>query len=164
MIAFVKLEAALLSGMLFLAASPAAKETAAISGKLTIKIEIESVTQGLFQAVEGLRSESEVLEAAGGEDSVALPGSRKWSHLVLKRTYDPVFNGLWRWRQSVLEGNVQKRDGRIILFNASGEKVAQWMFHRGWPSRWEVPTLEASTEMPGVETVEIVHEGLSLEE
>ena len=129
---------------------------------VTIKVEIEGVTQGLFQAVEGLRSESEVLVAKG--DTTAGPGAVKWTHLILRRAYDPQLNGLCRWRQSVLDGSAQKRDGSIILFDKEGQVAARWVFHHGWPCRWEVPSVESSSVPPGLETVEIVHEGLTLED
>jgi phage tail-like protein len=134
------------------------------SGPLTIKVEIEGVTQGLFDVVEGLESRSEVLER--DDDNPYLypaPGPLRWSTLVLKRSYDPGLTGLWNWRRSVIEGSPQRRDGRILLFDAQGRQVACWVFTRGWPSRWEVGSLRGGQDDPGTELVEIVHEGLRLE-
>lgn len=130
----------------------------------TIKVEIEGVTQGVFQTVEGLSSVSDVIDQ--GEDGMVgqVPGPLIGTRLVLKRSYDPSFSGLWHWRQSVIDGNPQKRDGHIFLFDARGRSVAHWIFHKGWPSRWEVPILKSSSEEPAVETIEIVHQGLTLVE
>lgn len=153
---------ALWAGMASLAA-PAAAAPAG-SGPLTIKVEIEGVTQGLFTVVEGLESKSQVLEP--DDDNPYLypaPGPLRWSSLVLKRSYDPALTGLWNWRRSVIEGATQRRDGRILLFDAKGNRVASWVFTRGWPSRWEVSALHGNQVDPGTEVIEIVHEGLSLE-
>lgn len=152
-----------------LAAGPAAQGVAGRAGKgagpITIKVEIEGVTQGLFEVVEGLQSESVVLEPDDENPYLyPAPGPLRWSSLVLKRSYDPELTGLWNWRRSVIEGAPQRRDGRILLFDDRGRRVASWLFLRGWPSRWEVSSLEASKEVPGTEIVEIVHEGLSLED
>lgn len=132
-------------------------------GPFTIKVEIDGVTQGVFHAVEGLASESEVLHWDDSIPYPQVPGSPRLTRLVLKRPYDPLLNGLWGWRQSVADGNVQMRDGHILIFNASGQLAAHWVFHQGWPSRWEVPVVKADSEEPAEEIIEIVHTGLTLE-
>jgi phage tail-like protein len=142
----------------------AAAEALPGAGPFTIKVEIEGVTQGLFEVVEGLGSRSEVL--APDDDNPYLypaPGPLRWSALVLKRPYDPALSGLWNWRRSVVEGSPQRRDGRILLFDERGRMAACWVFTRGWPSRWEVTSLQSGPTVPGTEIIEIVHEGLSLE-
>jgi phage tail-like protein len=133
------------------------------TGPFTIQVEIAGVTQGVFQAVEGLASRSDVIVTQ--EDSVAVdaPGPIRNSRLILRRPYDPLLSGLWRWRQSVVEGDPQKRDGDIFIFTASGQLAAHWVFHKGWPCRWEVPLLASSGEVPAEEIIEIVHTGLTLE-
>lgn len=134
------------------------------AGPLTIKVEIEGVTQGLFDVVEGLESRSEVLAPEDGTDLPPSPGPLHLGSLVLKRPYDPALSGLWNWRRTVVEGVPQRRDGRILLFDARGRMVACWVFSRGWPSRWEVSSLRSGESVPGTEIIEIVHEGLSLED
>jgi phage tail-like protein len=145
------------------AGRPAAAGKNTAYGPFTIKVEIEGVTQGVFAAVEGLASQSEVI----AQDRYGLPseapGGLKGSRLILKRPYDPLLSGLWRWRQSVVEGDPQRRDGHIFVFNAAGQIVAHWSFRQGWPSRWEVPQLKAGSGEPAEEIVEIVHAGLALE-
>ena len=132
-------------------------------GPFTIKVEIAGVTQGVFRAVEGLASASEVMVRQVDSLSVEAPGALKGARLVLKRPFDPLLTGLWRWRQSVVDGDPQKRDGDIFIFNAEGALVSHWIFHKGWPSRWEVPSLVSDSNEPAEEIVEIVHTGLSEE-
>lgn len=132
-------------------------------GPFTIKVEIEGVTQGVFQSVEGLASESEVLPGEEYGEPALVPGPSKGARLVLRRPYDPTLSGLWNWRQSVLAGSPWKRDGHIFIFAADGGLAAHWVFHQGWPSRWEVPKLTAGVSDAAEEVVEIVHAGLTLE-
>lgn len=148
------------------AALPSAAGMGNAFGPFTIKVEIQGVTQGVFQSVEGLVSESEVILEPADNLGVPLPGSQapgalRNSRLILKRPYDPLLSGLWQWRQSVVEGNPRKRDGDIFIFNASGMLVAHWVFHQGWPCRWEVPELVSAGTQPAVEIVEIVHTGIA---
>lgn len=132
-------------------------------GPFTIKVEIEGVTQGVFQSVEGLSSQSEVI-ATGSDGMIAeMPGPLKSSRLVLKRAYDPQLSGMWRWRQAIIDGNPQMRDGHIFIFTAGGSLSAHWVFRKGWPCRWEVPLLNAGAADAAEEVVEIVHAGLTLE-
>lgn len=133
-------------------------------GPFTIKVEIEGVTQGVFQAVEGLSSESEIVDGEEGGVIVGVPGVLRGTRLVLKRPYDPEYSGLWHWRQSVVDGDAQMRDGHVFLFNARGQAVAHWIFHQGWPSRWEIPSVKSSSEEPAMEIIEIVHQGLTLQD
>ena len=58
-------------------------------GNFNFKVEIEGVTQGAFKNVEGLDSETEVVEFQDGEDIVLRkrPGRTKYSNLTLKRGY-----------------------------------------------------------------------------
>jgi phage tail-like protein len=132
-------------------------------GPFTIKVEIEGVTQGVFESVEGLGSQSEVIIQDESGSTAEAPGPLKGSRLILKRPYDPLLNGLWNWRQSVIDRDPRKRDGSIFIFDRKGQLVAHWIFHKGWPCRWEVPALTAGATEPAVEIVEIVHAGLSLE-
>jgi phage tail-like protein len=133
-------------------------------GPFTIKVEIEGVTQGVFQSVEGLSSRSEVAIADEYGFPAEVPGPIKGARLILRRPYDPLLSGLWRWRQSIIDGNPQKRDGHIFIFTAGGRLVAHWVFQKGWPCSWEVPMLAAGKPDAAEEVVEIVHTGLSLEE
>lgn len=147
------------------AASPSHRSSPSVQafGPFTLKVEIEGVTQGVFQSVEGLASESEVVSGEEYGAPAWLPGPSAGSRLILRRPYDPTLSGLWRWRQSVIEGDPQKRDGHIFIFDAEGKLAAHWVFHKGWPSRWEVPKLEGGVPNAAEEVVEIVHLGLILE-
>ena len=149
-----------------IAASPSHRSQPSVQssfGPFTLKVEIEGVTQGVFQSVEGLVSESEVLSGEEYGAPALLPGPSQGSRLILRRPYDPTLSGLWRWRQSVIDGDTQKRDGHIFIFDAGGKLAAHWVFHKGWPSRWEVPKLEGGVPNAAEEVVEIVHTGLTLE-
>ncbi|HKP96185.1 MAG TPA: hypothetical protein VJ385_10540, partial [Fibrobacteria bacterium] len=73
-----------------------ARALSALPGPFTLKVEIEGVTQGIFQTVEGLGSESEVVARVEDGSVREEPGAVKASRLILKRPYDPLLSGLWR--------------------------------------------------------------------
>jgi phage tail-like protein len=124
-------------------------------------VQIDGVTRAGFSEVSGLDSETVVIEyRSGGENVVRkLPGLTKFGNIVLRRgvTQD---DELWNWRQSVVDGNVDRRNGSVVLLDDQRTEVVRWNFRNGWPCKWEGPGLNAKTNEVAIETVEIAHEGL----
>ena len=64
---------------------------------------------------------------------------------------------------ATLNGRIFRVDGSIILLNEAREEVMRWKFSRGWPCKWSGLGLNAKTSEVARETLEICHEGLSLD-
>ena len=43
----------------------------------------------------------------------------------------------------------------------SGEEKVRWNFVNGWPTKWIGPSFNATANEVGIETLEIVHEGVT---
>jgi len=56
--------------------------------------------------------------------------------------------------------NVRK-NGSIVLMDETGEEKLRWNFVNGWPTKWTGPSFNATSNEIAVETLEIVHEGLT---
>jgi phage tail-like protein len=128
------------------------------------RVEIEGIARAAFSEVGGLESETAVIEyRVGGEPRTVrkLPGLTKYANIVLRRgiTQDPE---LWNWRQSVVQGHVDRRNGSIFLLDDDGTEVVRWNFFQGWIAKWEGPALNAKANEVAIETIEIAHEGLEL--
>jgi phage tail-like protein len=124
-------------------------------------VEIEGVARAAFSEVNGLESETAVIEYRSGAENVMrkLPGRTRFKNIVLRRgvTQD---RELWDWRQSIVEGNPDRRNGSIILLDDQRTEVVRWNFRNGWPCKWEGPALNAKANEVAIETLEIAHEGL----
>jgi phage tail-like protein len=125
------------------------------------RVEIDGMAAA-FTEVGGLESEVEVVEyREGGEETRLrkLPGLAKYTNIVLKRgiTQDAQ---LWNWHKQVLDGNVQRRNGSVILLDDEGQEQVRWNFVNSWPSRYIGPTLDATSNDVAVETLELAYEGL----
>jgi len=121
--------------------------------------------KGGFSEVTGLEAEVVPIEYRTGNESLAtrkLPGLRKFTNIILKRGLigDLTF---WNWMNGVLNGNVQRADGSIILLDDNRAEVLRWHFRRGWPCKWTGPVLNAKGNEIAIETLEICHEGLSID-
>jgi phage tail-like protein len=125
-------------------------------------VEIDGITSARFCEVTGLQSETDVIEyrEGGGSTTVRkLPGLTKYANLILRGgiTQDAE---LWHWRKAVEQGNLDRRNGSIVLLADDGTEVLRWNFTSGWISKWEGPALNATGSEVAIETIEIAHEGL----
>ena len=136
-------------------------------GRFNFLLEIDGMVKAAFTEVSGLATETEVIEYREGNEAVntprKIPGLTKYRNLVLKRgvTAD---KSLWNWYKTVIDGQVQRRNGSIVLLDASRNEILRWNFRNAWPRKWEGPALKATGHEVAIETIEIAHEGLDLEQ
>jgi len=129
-------------------------------GQFNFKVEVEGVTVGAFKNVEGLDSETEVVEYQDGDDIILRkrPGRTKYSNLTLKRGYINT-DELWNWRKKVIEGKVERKSGSVILCADDGSEVMRYNFFEAC-----LQSGRASASMQGgdvtVEEVELAIEKL----
>ncbi|MCX8208003.1 MAG: phage tail protein [Methanothrix sp.] len=128
-------------------------------GGFNFKVEIEGVTQGAFRNVEGLDSETEVIEFQDGDDIILRkrPGRTKYSNIVLKRGY-VASDELWQWRKKVIEGKVERKSGSIILCADDGSEITRYNFFEAWPCKWKGFTLDGKGNDVTVEELELAVE------
>ncbi len=67
---------------------------------------------------------------------------------------------LYDWHRRVVEGDIERKNGSIVLRNRRGEEVARWDFVRAWPTKWDFPDLNAEGNDVAIETLELAHEGI----
>jgi len=126
-------------------------------------VEIDGVARAAFSEVSGLESETAVIEYRSGSENVnwvrKLPGLTKFGNITLRRgvTQDA---DLWNWRKSIVEGEIDRRNGAIILLDDKRIEVVRWNFRNGWICKWVGPTLNAKANEVAIESIEIAHEGL----
>ena len=128
-------------------------------GNFNFKVEIEGVTQAAFRNVEGLDSETEIIEYQDGDDLVLRkrPGRTKYSNVVLKRGFVNS-DDLWQWRKKVIEGKIERKCGSIILCADDNTEVVRYNFFDGWPCKWKGFTLDGKGTDVNVEEIELAVE------
>jgi phage tail-like protein len=128
-------------------------------------IEIDGVVKGGFSECSGLTTDTNVIDYREGNEKQLtarrLPGLMKYTNIVLKRGFT-ADKSLWAWRKNVVDGQVKRTSGSIVLLDDARNPVLTWNFREGWPSKWEGPALNAKTSEVAIETLEICHEGLEL--
>jgi phage tail-like protein len=129
-------------------------------------IEIDGVPSGAFSEVSGLTAEGDAVDYREGTDLQRnvrkLVGLRKYTNLMLKRGYTPD-SAMWKWYNNIMNGEPDRRNVTIVLMNEAREPVLRWHAENAWINKIEGPAFKASGNEVAMESVELVHEGLTLE-
>ncbi len=131
-------------------------------GNYNFLVEIDGITRAAFQECSGFDSTIDVIEhREGGENTTLrkLPGMTKYSNIQLKwgMTDD---RELYDWHRDTVQGNIERKNGSIVLLDRKGDEVARWNFIRAWPTKWDGPELNAEGTDVSVEMLELAHEGV----
>ena len=126
-------------------------------------VEIDGITRAAFQEVSGLNVTIDVIEhREGGENTTPrkLAGKTKYDPLSCKFGMTDKDSDLYTWFQNAVDGNIERKNGSIVLHDRAGKEVARWEFVRGFPSKCQMGQLSAEGNDVMTITMEIVHEGL----
>jgi phage tail-like protein len=127
-------------------------------------VEIEQLVIGGFSEVTGLQVEIDVQEfrEGGVNDYIhKLPGPARYpSSITLKRGLTDA-TALWDWQQQVVRGQVNRKNGSIILLDAAENEKWRWDFFDAFPVKWTGPDLRASSADIAIELLELNHRGIT---
>lgn len=127
-------------------------------------ISAASAVLGGFTDCTGLESEIAIEDrmAGGINDRVyRFPGRASFPSITLKRGV-AFSEDLYLWHQDYLKGQGKRKDGLIFLANETRVPIKIWKFERALPKKWSGPALNSMTTALAVESLEIVHEKLTL--
>lgn len=130
------------------------------------QLEIDGIPRGAFSECSGLTAEGDAVDYREGTDMQPnvrkLPGLRKYSNITLKRGYTQD-TSLWSWYQNIANGVSDRRNVTIILLNEERQPVLRWHAENSWINKIEGPSFKAAASEVAIESVELVHEGLTIE-
>jgi phage tail-like protein len=120
-----------------------------------------------FSEVAGLTQENQAIEYRDGSfpeySSIKMPGLRKFSNITLRRGIVKSDNDFFKWLSTVKLNTVERRDLIISLLNEEHAPVMVWKVHNAFPVKVEGPQLKALGNEVAIETIEVAHEGLELQ-
>lgn len=123
-------------------------------------------TQMAFSEVTGLNIEVEVIEYRDGLSrefsAVKMPGLKKYGNITLKRGVFVSDNEYYDWLSKTKMNKPERRDITISLLSEEHDPVMTWSVKGAWPSKITSPDLKASGNEAAIETLEIVHEGVTV--
>jgi len=138
--------------------------------KVHFQVEWGGATIGCTE-VSGLDFETEVIEyregANVGYHKTKQPGLTKYSNITIKKgTFlgDIKFFEEWKKTFFFQEKKATYRvDVLIKLLNEEHKPILAWKLIKAWPSKIQSTDLKADANEVAIETMELVHEGLTLE-
>ena len=129
-------------------------------------LEIDNVPKGAFSEVGGLTADGDAVDYREGTDVQQnvrkLSGMRKYVNVTLKRGYTPD-KSLWQWYLNIMNGVDDRRNVTITLLNERRQPVLRWHAENAWINKIEGPAFKAAGNEVAMESMELVHEGLTVE-
>ena len=120
-----------------------------------------------FSEVTGLTVETEVIEYREGSNreysKLKMPGMQKFGNITLKRGTFQSDNQFFEWWRTVSLNTIERRDVTISLLNEKHEPVMVWKVKNAWPVKVQSADLKSDANEVAIETMELAHEGLSIE-
>jgi len=120
-----------------------------------------------FTEISGMESEIEPIEYRDGASpeysKIKMPGMQKYSNITCKRGTFKSDNEFYDWMNTVKLNTISRRDITISLLNEEHEPVVTWKVKNAWPMKVTSTDLKADGNETAIETMEIVHEGLTIQ-
>ncbi|MGX0976305.1 phage tail-like protein [Roseovarius sp. MBR-51] len=121
----------------------------------------------LFQEVSGLDVEAQLMEYRAGNSPefsrVKLPGLLKSSNITLKKGVCAKENAIFEWFAEIKMNVITRKDLTIALLDESGAPTMIWRVKNAFPVKVTGTDLKAEGNEAAIESIEIVHEGLTIE-
>lgn len=120
-----------------------------------------------FSEVSGLNVETEPIEYRHGASpeftKTKMPGLQKYSNITLKRGSFQSDNEFFEWWNTIRLNTIERRDITISLLNEEHEPLITWKVKNAWPIKVESTDLKADGNEVAIESMELAHEGLTIE-
>lgn len=128
-------------------------------------VEWDGIIYAGFQECSGLDTTQDAKEYREGTDPPTvrkIPGLISYSNISLKRG---ITNNdeLWRWRKKIMDGIVERRNVSIVLLDQQGSEKIRWNLTHCWPTTWSAPDMNATSDDIAIESLEFVHEGVTVD-
>lgn len=128
--------------LVFPAALIAADQNNTNTPSLTFSVKIDGVAIGGVHTIEGMESETEVVEYRSGSDTDLvrkLPGHLRYGNVRITRevSSDTSFA---TWRKLVEDGQFPqaKKGVAIAVVDRSNHEIARWSLIKAWPSKLSI--------------------------
>lgn len=120
-----------------------------------------------FQEVSGLDLESQIIDYRAGNSpafsTVKMPGIQKFGNVTMKKGVIKSDNKFWEWFSQIKMNTIKRYPVTISLMDETGAPTMVWTLQNAWPTKITGTNLKSDANEVAIETIEIAHEGLSIE-
>lgn len=119
-----------------------------------------------FQEVSGLDIQSEEIKYRSGDSPqfsvIKMPGMTKYGNVTMKKGIFKGDNKFWDWIAKIKMNTIKRMPITISLLDEAGAPTMVWTLANAWPTKVTGTDLKAEGNEVAIETIEIVHEGLTV--
>ena len=119
-----------------------------------------------FQEVSGLDMQSEEIKYRHGDSPefsvIKMPGLKKTGNVTMKKGIFKGDNKFWDWFNQIKMNTIKRVPVTISLLDETGAPTMVWTLANAWPTKITGTDLKAEGNEVAIETIEIVHEGLTI--
>ena len=120
-----------------------------------------------FQEVSGLDVEAQPIEYRHGDSptfsTIKMPGIKKYGNVTMKKGVFKSDNKFWDWFNQIKMNTIKRETVTISLLDEQGTPTMVWTLANAWPTKITGTDLKAEGNEVAVETIEIAHEGLTIQ-
>jgi len=122
-------------------------------------LEIDGVTVGGFNKVDGIDSEHEVTPYQDSDDmrNRVRPGKPKIGRMTVERDWASNTE-LFDWFMQLYAGNVQRKPVSVVMLADDGGETLRFNFTEAYPTKWSLSNLNSRQSGHVVESVDIMYE------
>ncbi len=130
-------------------------------GSFHFRITVEGINDPLdgFMKVSSITSTTENVDFKHGLDSSVrkAPGRTTFDDVTLERVYSGL-DEFYAWRQAIEAGNIDRRTISIEFLRSDHSTMRRYVLLNAYPSKWELPAMDASGSQAAVEKITISSE------
>ncbi|WP_218143917.1 phage tail protein [Nitrosomonas marina] len=119
-----------------------------------------------FQEVSGLDIQSEEIKYRHGDSPefsvIKMPGMKKVGNITMKKGVFKGDNKFWDWFTQIKMNTIKRLPVTISLLDEGGNATMVWTLTNAWPTKITGTDLKSEGNEVAIETIEIVHEGLTI--
>ncbi len=119
-----------------------------------------------FQEVDGLDSETQVIEYRHGNSPVfypiKMPGLGKVGNVTMRKGIFVNDNRFWDWYNEIKLNTIARRTVTISLLDEEGNPRMTWTLNNAWPTKITGTDLKSEGNEVAVESVEVAYETLTV--
>ena len=129
------------------------------------RVEIDGIQTAAFSEATIPDSSTDPVEYREGTDPTTqrkLSGLTKYGNITLKKGLTDSME-LYEWRKKVEQTGAAgaRKNIYLILIDEAGDDKARWDIVEAWPTKYDPSDFSAKGNEVVIETIEIVHEGVT---
>ena len=132
--------------------------------KFYFTVTLGEIGEASFQEVDGLDSETQVIEYRHGDSPsfypIKMPGLGKVGNVTMRKGIFVNDNKFWDWYNEIKLNTIARRTVTISLLDEEGNPRMTWTLNNAWPTKITGTDLKSEGNEVAVESIEVAYETL----